>query len=99
MPDFPDKKSLRKATQKQTFSHWDIRIYATEKPITYNTRYIVLLKHKCEKTKQWMYPDNRGFSSTEEAYVGAILWIARHLNLSVYIGDTVTDSFTDDKTS
>ena len=76
IPTLPDKKDWHKATKKQTYADWNIRIYATDKPITAHTRYIVLLKHKDTKTKQWYYPKDRGFLSIEEAYAAAVICIA-----------------------
>jgi len=84
MPEFPDKKTLSKATQKQTYADWNIRIYATDKTITAHTRYIVLLKHKDTKTKQWYYPKDRGFPSIEEAYAAAIICIAHKKNYILF---------------
>ena len=84
IPTFPNKKDWHQVTQKQTFADWNIRIYATEKPVTAHTRYIVLLKHKDSKVKQWYYPKDRGFPSIEEAYAAAILCIAHKKNYTVF---------------
>jgi hypothetical protein len=84
IPTLPDKKTLSKATQKQTYADWNIRIYATDKTITAHTRYIVLLKHKDTKVKQWYYPKDRGFLSIEEAYAAAVICIAHKKNYILF---------------
>ena len=84
IPTLPDKKDWHKVTQKQTYADWNIRIYSTDKPITAHTRYIVLLKHKDTKVKQWYYPKDRGFLSIEEAYAAAIICIAHKKNYILF---------------
>jgi len=84
IPALPNKKDWHQATQKQTFADWNIRIYATEKLVTAHTRYIVLLKHKDTKVRQWYYPKDRGFPSIEEAYAAAVLCIAHKKNYTVF---------------
>ena len=84
IPTLPDKKDWHQVTQKQKYADWNIRIYATDKPITAHTRYIVLLKHKDTKTKQWYYPKDRGFLSIEEAYAAAVICIAHKKNYILF---------------
>ena len=84
IPTLPDKKDWHQVTQKQTYADWNIRIYATDKPIAAYNRYIVLLKHKDTKTKQWYYPKDRGFLSIEEAYAAAIICIAHKKNYILF---------------
>jgi hypothetical protein len=75
IPTFADKKSLHQVSSKETFAHWNIRVYATEKTHTLRTDYYVLLKHVNAKHKNWISKKDGGFPSYEEAYYAAILWI------------------------
>lgn len=81
------KKNWHQVSKKQTYADWNIRIFATDENITAHTQYVVHLKHKHTKVKQWYYPKNRGFLSVEEAYAAAVLCIAHKHNYTVFYLD------------